>query len=61
MRSLMYLRAYGEPDSARRTLARVLPQDPASLLDLDYSRAQRRCPQGLDIAGLMRQALEELA
>jgi uncharacterized protein len=61
MRSLMYLRAHGEPERARRTLARALPTDPSRLLELDYTEAQRRCPQGLDIAGLMHQALAELA
>ncbi|MEW5911742.1 MAG: aldo/keto reductase [Thermodesulfobacteriota bacterium] len=61
MRSLMYLRSFGEPQRARETLAAALPQDPQRLLELDYSEAQRRCPQGLDIAGLVRQAVAELA
>jgi len=61
MRCLMYHRHYGEPDLARQTFA-VLPESVRErLVEVDYSRAERACPQGLAIGELMRQAKELLA
>jgi len=61
MRSLMYLREYGEPELARQTFA-ALPEDVRERLTaIDYSKAEAACPQKLAIAGLMRQASELLA
>ncbi len=61
MRSLMYYREYGEPEIARETFAGLLPAVRQQLTRLDYSRAEKVCPQGLAIAELMRQAEEVLA
>jgi hypothetical protein len=61
MRCLMYHLDYGEPELARQTFA-VLPENIRErLLEVDYSRAEQACPQGLAIADLMRQAKELLA
>ncbi len=61
MRSLMYLRDYGEPELARQTFA-ALPEDVRQrLASIDYSKAEAACPQNLAIADLMRQASELLA
>jgi uncharacterized protein len=61
MRCLMYHRHYGEPELAKETFA-VLPENVRErLVEVDYSRAERACPQGLAIADLMRQAKELLA
>jgi predicted aldo/keto reductase-like oxidoreductase len=61
MRCLMYHRNYGEPELAKQTFA-VLPENVRErLVEVDYSRAERACPQGLAIAELMRQAKELLA
>ncbi len=61
MRCLMYYRDYGQPDIARQTFA-GLPEDlRQKLAEVDYSRAEAACPQGLKIAQLMRQAGEVLA
>lgn len=61
MRSLMYLREYGEPELARQTFA-SLPEDiRARLGEIDFSRAEKACPQRLAIADLMREASELLA
>jgi uncharacterized protein len=61
MRCLMYHRNYGEPELAKQTFA-VLPEKVRErLVEVDYSRAERACPQGLAIADLMRQAKELLA
>jgi hypothetical protein len=57
----MYHRHYGEPELAKETFA-VLPENVRErLVEVDYSRAERACPQGLAIADLMRQARELLA
>jgi predicted aldo/keto reductase-like oxidoreductase len=61
LRCLMYHQDYGEPELARQTFA-VLPEHVRErLVEVDYSRAERACPQGLAIAELMRQAKELLA
>lgn len=61
MRCLMYYRDYGETELAKEIFA-DLPEEIRRRLDeLDYSRAERMCPQGLAIAKLMRQAQEILA
>ena len=61
MRSLMYYREYGEPEIARETFAGLPDAVRQQLTRLDYSRAEKACPQGLAIAELMRQAEEILA
>ncbi len=61
MRCLMYHRNYGEPELAKQTFA-VLPENIRErLVEVDYSRAERICPQGLAISEFMRQARELLA
>jgi uncharacterized protein len=61
LRCLMYHLDYGETDLARQTFA-VLPEAVRDgLLKVDYSRAEKACPQGLAITELMRQARELLA
>jgi hypothetical protein len=61
MRCLMYRRDYGEPELARETFAALPEKVRQRLTRVDYSRAERACPQGLAIAELMRQAEEVLA
>ena len=61
MRSLMYHLDYGEPELARQTFAALPEEIRERLMEVDYSRAERVCPQGLAIADLMRQAKELLA
>ena len=60
MRCLMYCRSYG--DSYRASaLFRDIPQKVRSkIADLDYSVAEKRCPQKMAIRNLMRDALKEL-
>jgi uncharacterized protein len=61
MRCLMYHLDYGEAELARNTFAGLSAQVREGLLEVDYSRAEKACPQGLAIADLMRQARELLA
>jgi predicted aldo/keto reductase-like oxidoreductase len=60
MRCLMYFRSYGERERAR-ALYMELPHEVRSrLVHADYSKAEVRCPQGMPIAKLMREAANEL-
>jgi uncharacterized protein len=61
MRCLMYYRDYGERDLAREVFA-ALPEDERKrLTEVDYSKAEKACPQGLAIAALMEEASKLLA
>ena len=61
MRHLMYYSSYGDRDLARSQFA-VLPGDfHARLAELDFTEAERLCPNGLPIARLMKEAGELLA
>jgi len=60
MRCLMYSRSYGEPQRARTEFRRLPASVRRKLAFLDYSEAERRCPQGLAIGKLMREAVDEL-
>jgi predicted aldo/keto reductase-like oxidoreductase len=60
MRYLMYSRSYGDSDRARAEF-RALPESVRKrLTDLDYTVAERRCPQKMSIGRLMRAAAQEL-
>jgi len=61
MRCLMYHQYYEEPELARATFAGLPGEVRRRLTEVDYSQAERACPQGLAIAQLMRQAAEMLA
>jgi aryl-alcohol dehydrogenase-like predicted oxidoreductase len=61
LRCLMYYRNYGEPELARETFASLPAELRQGLVEVDYTQAERLCPQGLAIAQLMRQAQEILA
>jgi hypothetical protein len=61
MRCLMYYRDYGEPGLAREVFAALSGGARARLAQIDYSKAERACPQGLAIADLMREASRLLA
>jgi hypothetical protein len=61
MRAMMYLRDYGEPELAREAFASLPEETRARMLAVDYSGAEKACPQGLAIAQLMREAVTLLA
>ncbi|NIR17370.1 MAG: aldo/keto reductase [Desulfobacterales bacterium] len=61
MRYLMYSRSYGNKEQAR-SLYHEIGQETRSLIaSRDYSVAEQRCPQGMPIGRLMREACKELA
>jgi len=61
MRYLMYSRSYGERDLARTLYAGLPAEVRRKLPTLDYSSAERRCPRGLPVAKLMKEAVSLLA
>jgi uncharacterized protein len=56
MRCLMYYRAYGNRELAREVFAGLSEEARAQLTRIDYSAAEKACPQGLAIASLMDEA-----
>ena len=56
MRYLMYANSYDDDARAAAEFKKLAPGVAARLDRLDYSKAERRCPQGLSIAKLMREA-----
>ena len=61
MRCLMYYHDYGERDLAREVYAGLPEHVRAGLTQVDYSLAEKACPQKLAISRLMREASEILA
>ncbi|MHC1727274.1 MAG: aldo/keto reductase [Syntrophobacteraceae bacterium] len=61
MRCLMYYRDYGDRDLAREVFAGLPEEARERLTALDYTKAERACPQRLAIAELMREASRILA
>lgn len=61
MRYLMYARSYGESDLARALYAELPAEVRRRMASLDYRPAESRCPRGLPIARLMREASSQLA
>ncbi len=60
MRCLMYGRSYGDHFRARVEFRDIPAAVRARLATLDYSAAERQCPQNMPIGRLMAEALEEL-
>jgi hypothetical protein len=61
MRYLMYARGYGETHDARGRFAAIPDAVRRQLTRQDYTLAESRCPRGLPIGRLMRDAVDNLA
>ncbi|MBN2211241.1 MAG: aldo/keto reductase [Sedimentisphaerales bacterium] len=61
MRSLMYHYHYGDPAKARDAFARVPAAVRSRLLNVDYRRAEARCPNRLPIGEFIADAVNQLA
>jgi predicted aldo/keto reductase-like oxidoreductase len=61
LRYLMYYRSYGEQDMARRLYAEIPSEVRGHLDSLDFSIAEGRCPQRLQIGRIMKEAAVLLA
>jgi len=56
LRSLMYARSYGDAVLARQTLREAGCGSWTEICGMDFAAAERACPNGLPIAGLIREA-----
>ena len=61
MRCLMYYKDYGDRALARDVYNGLPEEARTKLTEVDYSKAEKACPQGLAIAKLMAEAKELLA
>jgi len=61
MRFLMYSRSYGDRDHARAEYRKIPPNIRAGIASIDYGPAEKKCPQKMAIARLMREAVDELS
>ena len=60
MRYLMYRNSHGDYKLAAEGFNKIAEKVRRRLTRLDYSRAEKKCPQGLPIAKLMREAKNKL-
>ena len=60
MRCLMYGNSYGDDALAAEEFNRIPSEVRARLTRLDYSEAERKCPQGLPIARLIQEAKKKM-
>ncbi|MGD9062751.1 MAG: aldo/keto reductase [Desulfobacterales bacterium] len=60
MRCLMYSRSYGDRNHAIELFKDIPEKVRAKIASLDYSSAEKQCPQKMAIGNLMRDALKEL-
>ncbi len=61
MRCLMYANSYDDNTLAVEEFNKIPPSVQLRLTHLDYSKAERQCPQGLPIARLIQEAIKKLA
>ena len=61
MRYLMYYESYGDRHRARSLYGRLSAETRARITSLDYSPAERRCPQGMAIGRMIKRAGQLLA
>jgi predicted aldo/keto reductase-like oxidoreductase len=61
MRFLMYRRCYCDDERASAAFDELPESIRSTMARADYSEAEQRCPQGMPIGRLMREAVSELA
>ncbi|MGD9043498.1 MAG: aldo/keto reductase [Desulfobacterales bacterium] len=61
MRHLMYARSYDNRERARHYLKKIPEKQRQQMLRLDYSSAEKKCPQKMAIGKLMQEALNQLS
>ena len=61
MRYLMYSRCYGDSEGAKAAFKEVPSEARERMALVDYRDAENKCPQGMPIGRLMREAVIELA
>ncbi|WP_435548005.1 aldo/keto reductase [Desulfobacterium sp. N47] len=61
MRCLMYSRNYKEPVMAKELFETIPINERKKIADLDFSIAEQKCPQNLEIGKLVREAYSQLS
>jgi len=61
MRYLMYCRSYGDRHRAAVSFSEIPERIRHQMANLDYSSAEKKCPQNMAIGKLMREAVKELS
>lgn len=61
MRYLMYCRSYGDRDYATAEYRKIPQKIRENLTKIDYSPAEKKCPQKMSIAQLIQEAADELS
>jgi predicted aldo/keto reductase-like oxidoreductase len=61
MRYLMYCRSYGDRDYARAEYKKIPQNIRENLTGIDYSPAEKKCPQKMAITKLMQEAVDEFS
>jgi len=61
MRHLMYARSYGSQRRARHYFRKISKKRCRQMIHLDYSLAEKKCPQKMAIGKLIREAVHELS
>jgi hypothetical protein len=61
MRYMMYYESYGECNRARFLFSQLSPPVRERIDRVDYTAAEKRCPQGIDIGKKMKEATRVLA
>ena len=61
MRYLMYCRSYGDRDYARAEYKKIPQNIRENLTRIDYSPAEKKCPQKMAIAQLIQEAADEFS
>lgn len=61
MRCLMYSRNYNEPGWARELFNRIPVTERDRIMNLDFSTAEQKCPQKIEIGKLVKEAFIELS
>jgi predicted aldo/keto reductase-like oxidoreductase len=57
----MYARSYDNRERARHYLKKIPEKQRQQMLRLDYSSAEKKCPQKMAIGKLMQEALNQLS
>ena len=61
LRLAMYHHSYGEREMASKLFGELPPDIKFNLLTADYSEAEKRCPQNINIGHIVKEACRELA
>jgi predicted aldo/keto reductase-like oxidoreductase len=61
LRYAMYFHSYGERDTACKLLKALPPDIKTNILKADYSKAEKRCPQNIQIGKIVKQTVKDLS